>query len=474
MINDMASNYDIDGFECYHSNFSESEINYIVNYCEKNNLLMSGGSDCHGANKPKIKLGVGKGNLSISEKIIENWIDKKQEITMDKKLEKILDRVRKNINAQKTIKKEDVNYLLENQEKFDEIQKQNFSVMLEQINELIEPETNKALIYKKENPFLKLPGIKQIYGLIQSRILAQNKNNIDEMLKQEHNDEKSINPIDAYRYEIPRETIVISDLHGRIDKWDFVKQKISKDPYLDIVILGDAMDRGEFGPEILLEIKELSDKGRAKYLPGNHDVFAYNYLQGVNNPYYGEGKGLLLRNGGAATIEKFENFDKVVKKQLEDGRISKSIKLNELVEWLGKQPIQDYITENGINYALSHAVFDAKLYNQDKNFSLEKALQTRIREGSDSETMKRFNNCMWYRDGEKNTQYAELSWPNDAVVVAGHTRQKNVNLQTVDGDFSKPIIYIDCGKGELQGYSLTQRKQIDLEKQPTSKQDYSR
>lgn len=75
MIENIHNNYDIDGFECYHSNFSEEQISYILKYCKNNNLLMSGGSDCHGANKPGIKLAVGKGNLNIDEAIIKNWVN---------------------------------------------------------------------------------------------------------------------------------------------------------------------------------------------------------------------------------------------------------------------------------------------------------------------------------------------------------------------------------------------------------------
>ena len=75
-IKDLHKNYDIDGFECYHSSFSDEQIEYIVNYCKNNNLLMSGGSDCHGDNKPGINLAVGKGNLNIDESIIESWVNK--------------------------------------------------------------------------------------------------------------------------------------------------------------------------------------------------------------------------------------------------------------------------------------------------------------------------------------------------------------------------------------------------------------
>lgn len=76
LIENINNNYNIDGFECYHSNFSEENVKYILNYCKENNLLMSGGSDCHGENKPGINLAVGKGNLNIDEKIIEEWVNK--------------------------------------------------------------------------------------------------------------------------------------------------------------------------------------------------------------------------------------------------------------------------------------------------------------------------------------------------------------------------------------------------------------
>lgn len=72
-IKEIVENYDIDGFECYYSKFTEEQTQYIVNVCKENNLLMSGGSDCHGINKPGINIGIGTGNLNIDEKILENW-----------------------------------------------------------------------------------------------------------------------------------------------------------------------------------------------------------------------------------------------------------------------------------------------------------------------------------------------------------------------------------------------------------------
>ena len=37
-----------DGFECYHSKHSEEDTKKLLEHCQNNNLLISGGSDCHG------------------------------------------------------------------------------------------------------------------------------------------------------------------------------------------------------------------------------------------------------------------------------------------------------------------------------------------------------------------------------------------------------------------------------------------
>lgn len=66
----------IDGVEVYHSSFSEEEIEELKKYCINKNMLMSGGSDCHGERKKERKIGVGYGNLNIDKKIIEDWIFK--------------------------------------------------------------------------------------------------------------------------------------------------------------------------------------------------------------------------------------------------------------------------------------------------------------------------------------------------------------------------------------------------------------
>ncbi len=63
----------LDGVECAHSEFAPGQIADLEGFCRKEGLLMSGGSDYHGARKPDISLGRGKGALSVPERYLDAW-----------------------------------------------------------------------------------------------------------------------------------------------------------------------------------------------------------------------------------------------------------------------------------------------------------------------------------------------------------------------------------------------------------------
>jgi hypothetical protein len=72
-LDDLRENAKIDGVECFYSNFTDSESEFLIDYCKKHNLYMSGGSDYHGNNKPGINVGIGRGKLKVSKSILE-WL----------------------------------------------------------------------------------------------------------------------------------------------------------------------------------------------------------------------------------------------------------------------------------------------------------------------------------------------------------------------------------------------------------------
>ena len=72
-LNELTSNYKIEGIECYHTTFSNEQSAYLLDYTKNKNLFVSGGSDYHGKNKKNHHLGVGHGNLNINKKVIDDW-----------------------------------------------------------------------------------------------------------------------------------------------------------------------------------------------------------------------------------------------------------------------------------------------------------------------------------------------------------------------------------------------------------------
>lgn len=62
----------LDGIECFYSTFTPSQRKNMMKLANKHHLYPSGGSDFHGKNKPLIRLGSGRGNLSIPYSLWEN------------------------------------------------------------------------------------------------------------------------------------------------------------------------------------------------------------------------------------------------------------------------------------------------------------------------------------------------------------------------------------------------------------------
>lgn len=61
----------LDGMECYYSTYDDGETSELRSIALSKGLLVSGGSDFHGAVKPDISIGTGHGNLRIPEKLLD-------------------------------------------------------------------------------------------------------------------------------------------------------------------------------------------------------------------------------------------------------------------------------------------------------------------------------------------------------------------------------------------------------------------
>lgn len=71
MITHLAG-YGLDGIEAIYSMNTGFDEGIVRRFANRYNLVMTGGSDFHGKNKPDIALGSGKGNLQIPETLLES------------------------------------------------------------------------------------------------------------------------------------------------------------------------------------------------------------------------------------------------------------------------------------------------------------------------------------------------------------------------------------------------------------------
>lgn len=64
MIKEL-SKLGLDAIESYYSTYTQAQTTAFVQLCKNLNLIPTGGSDFHGENKPKLKIGVGYGNTVV-------------------------------------------------------------------------------------------------------------------------------------------------------------------------------------------------------------------------------------------------------------------------------------------------------------------------------------------------------------------------------------------------------------------------
>ncbi len=61
----------LSGMECYYSTYDNGQTAELRSIAYEKSLLVSGGSDFHGVVKPDISIGTGRGNLCISQKLLD-------------------------------------------------------------------------------------------------------------------------------------------------------------------------------------------------------------------------------------------------------------------------------------------------------------------------------------------------------------------------------------------------------------------
>ncbi|MEG1148456.1 MAG: PHP domain-containing protein [Niameybacter sp.] len=65
----------LDGVEVIYPKHYDPEVHRLTQYCTSHNLIITGGSDFHGDNKPQIQLGSGYGSTQVPYTLLEQFIE---------------------------------------------------------------------------------------------------------------------------------------------------------------------------------------------------------------------------------------------------------------------------------------------------------------------------------------------------------------------------------------------------------------
>lgn len=218
--------------------------------------------------------------------------------------------------------------------------------------------------------------------------------------------------------------IAISDFDS--NRWPLEEKiKYYLNEYEVIYILGNTSDIGnnddrtllkEKGDiHLLLEIMNLSKKmpDRIVYIPGKHYEILYNYAH--------KGSSLDKKMDEYLMYNWIKGKDTL--KELDLLKTNYPQRYEELIEWLGKLPIQRKHSCNGQDYSLAHAFFNKSIYINNPNLSLEDLFKT------SNNSYNSQNQILWFKNGDN---YDVNDVPINSTIIVGNSPVKNQVVQNIN------------------------------------------
>lgn len=209
-------------------------------------------------------------------------------------------------------------------------------------------------------------------------------------------------------------TYVISDIHGNLDKFNEILEKIKFTDNDLLYVLGDIVDMGENPMELLCD---LSMRYNVISIVGDHDLTALRLLRELDKILRGDASpdpeimGELtewIRKGGARTIEGFKALDDDMKEGV--------------LEYLEELSLYEEVEVKGKKYLLLHAGI--------ADFDPDTPLEDYMPEDFIHESL------------DPMRPYFE-----DVTVIAGHTPTEKLGGESGKILYGDGSILIDCGAG---------------------------
>ena len=146
---------------------------------------------------------------------------------------------------------------------------------------------------------------------------------------------------------------ICSDIHGQIDLYKQLLDKIELKETDTLYVIGDVIDRG---PDSFGVLKDIMSRDNVEFFLGNHELMMLDYLSHHPESWQWWFHG---NNGGKKTYEAFQKL------KLEEQ--------DAILAYIKHSWIQKYITVGKRTYALSHSYFIPRLTGKDIRYDeLEK------------------------------------------------------------------------------------------------------
>ena len=144
----------------------------------------------------------------------------------------------------------------------------------------------------------------------------------------------------------------VSDIHGCGDKYYKLLEKLNLQKDDMLFVLGDTLDRGKDGIEIIMDIQK---RNNILHLCGNHEMTAYNILYKMKSwrywcPMPSESVKNWLKDGGHVTLGKF--FELKEEEQWE------------LLRYINLMPVARTIKIGEQDFLLAHTVADKQKFTR--------------------------------------------------------------------------------------------------------------
>ena len=197
---------------------------------------------------------------------------------------------------------------------------------------------------------------------------------------------------------------VMSDIHGDSDAFDKILAMIDLKAEDHLYVLGDVVDRGPDGIELLQRIRQMKN---CTLLLGNHEYMMINALRHPKDDML---MHRWLMNGCETTYERFMALDKIARE--------------DLLKYLEALPVQTLVIVRKNEFILVHAA-PLELF-EDIGWMHE----------------NRTEFAVWYRMPLK--QYERFK---GKITIFGHTPTMNVQFteQKMRFAYGDDVIDIDCG-----------------------------